>query len=234
MRPKKFGLKPANTSVERFKRTCRITPVISTAASSFTGSPSTKAQKIAFTVLQKLPVSELIKGVEKKRLFRRTAENAFVNKKVIGPMHCAERCNLAISLLNASGVKAWLARVLVPSKGLGETKWMFHDVVEFAEDGVVKTLVFDNLRLPQGVSEKYNFNILQGPIEDLFKFKSPLVFRAIDSKQIGGVGDWNEYKKYSAKLSSFSGLIKENEKNRRRINLLIKEGLIPKEIEGQI
>jgi len=236
MRSKRVGLKPEQNSIERFKRTSRITHHISRVTATLKGSPSTKAERIALTVLRRLPIDESIEGVEKKRIFRRTAEHALLKKRAIGPLHCAERCNLAIALLNASGVKAWLARVFVTPKveGSNKLKWHFHDFVEFVEEGRVKTLVFDSLFVPKGVADRFNYDILSGTINSVFPKNHSFVFRAADSKQIGGVGNWNEYKKYSKRLDTRDGLVGELAKNKRRIDLLIKEGIIPKEVMGEM
>jgi hypothetical protein len=45
MRPAKFGVKPSANSVERFKRTTRLTPIIAKFGSSYiVGTPQQKAK----------------------------------------------------------------------------------------------------------------------------------------------------------------------------------------------
>jgi len=226
MRPIKFGKKPTVNSIERFKRTTRLTPIVSRFGYSIIGTPQEKANQVALKVLEKLPISEEIKGMEKKRIFRINAENSLMRRNAIGAYHCAERCNLAIALLNASGVKAWLARVLVmPEKKVkGTTNWHFHDVVEFSDGKKVNHLMFDNNKL----DNNFSYAILSGAVDfNKNSSRTQIVFRGADSKQIGGVGNWNEYQKYSKKLDSPKGIVNEFDKNKRRIDLLVHEGIIP-------
>lgn len=232
MRPKKFGIKPSSTSIERFKRTTRITPAISNVARFFEGTPQRRVEQVALSVLLRIPFDESIKGIEKKRVFRRNADTALFKKKAIGCIHCAERCNLAIALLNASGVKAWLARVLVipEKKVMIKTNWQFHDFVEFEQEGRVKLLVFDNT----SSAARYNYAIFSGTVDSAFKRIPSIVFRGADSKQIGGVGNWHEYEKYSKRLDDPKVLFVEINKNKNRVDLLLDEGIIPTSVKGYI
>ena len=227
MRPRKFLEKPRANSIERYKRTTRITPIVSRIGSSVVGTPQEKVKQVALMVLKKLPLNERVLNVEKKRIFRRNAESALMRQSPIGSWHCAERCNLAIALLNASGVKSWLARVLVMPDMLKAKGWQFHDVVEFADGKNVKHLMFDN----KGLIDDFSYAILPGAVDSVNNSASRdvVVFRAVDSKQIGGVGNWNEYKKYTNRLDTLNGLVGEINKNKRRIDLLIREGIIPED-----
>jgi hypothetical protein len=228
MRPKKFGSKPSSNSIERFKRTTRITPFVSKVGSHFQGTPQQKARNIALVVSKRIPLDEDITWFERKRVFRRNAHDSLMHQKAIGFAHCAERCNLAIALLNAAGVRAWLARVImVPEKRVkGKINWHFHDVVEFMDGKHISRIMFDNI-VSEGV---LGHIVLPGAVDSKYEgIHSPIVFRGADSKQIGGVGNWEEYKKYSKRLDKPSGLASEINKNKRRIELLVKEGIIPED-----
>jgi len=211
-------LKSARTDPARFRRTTRVNPKIKEMAASFMGSERHKVEQIAKKVLEQIPPSNTINQVEKQRIFRRGAEVTIKQKKPIGPFHCAERCNLALALLNAAGVKSWLARVFV---FIPKTKkFIFHDYVEFSHRGGVSTLVFTN-----NLGTSKNHVIFEGPVEASIGAVGSYVFRAVDSKQIGGIGNWEEYERYNKKLRI--NYLKEVEKNYRRIGLMQREGLMP-------
>ena len=63
------------------------------------------------------------------------------------------------------------------------------------------------------------------PAEKMFPIKTPFIFRGADSKQIGGVGNWKEFLKFAKRVESNPNL--QVTKNQARINLLVKEGVIP-------
>jgi len=93
--------------------------------------------------------------------------------------------------------------------------------VEFYTKGEgIHTLTFTALR---PVIDTYA--VFDGPMEQVRNSKNSLIFRGADSKQIGGVGNWEEYEKYTRKLDWDPK--KEIEKNKRRLELLTREGLIP-------
>jgi hypothetical protein len=116
-------------------------------------------------------------------------------------------------------VKAWLARVVYPTEG----SWRFHDYVEFANArGKVNTLIFIH---SEGVPD--SSLVLNFPVEKMFPQKTPYIYRGADSKQIGGVGNWKEFLKFSRSVGANPEL--QMKKNRARIELLVKEGIIPKE-----
>jgi len=152
MRLKKFGVKPANAL--KFRRTSRPNKLISRLSTFFYGSEAEKARQIADYVIHQIPVNEQINVLEKKRLFRVRAADSVKAKNPVGVFHCAERCNLAISILNEAGVKSWLARVVYPH----EKSWRFHDYVEFSSGGKVHTLGFVNYGkgIPDNAIEKFD------------------------------------------------------------------------------
>ncbi len=53
----------------------------------------------------------------------------------------------------------------------------------------------------------------------------PLVFRALDSKQIGGVGNWKEFERFEKRL--LTNPQEEIAKNHRRMELMHSHGLMP-------
>jgi hypothetical protein len=75
-----------------------------------------------------------------------------------------------------------------------------------------------------------NYHIYEGSVDKSIKHSNFVVFRGADTKQIGGVGSWGEYEKYENRLNKEGVMQKEIEKNKRRIQLLIKAGIIPKEV----
>lgn len=228
MKLKKSTIRVSNNSLERFRRTARVTPPIAKRAETIKGTAENKANKIGNIVLQRIPIDWRV-CKNKLRLFRRNSAQSLLKKKPIGFMHCAERSNLAISLLNASKVKAWLAREMILTKNSkGEEKWHFHDYVEFySKERGLFTLVFTAFK-----PSIDTYAIFKGPMENLRNSKKSLIFRGADSKQIGGIGNWKEYEKYTKKLNWDPK--KEIQKDRNRIDLLAREGVIPRAALGEI
>ncbi len=212
-------VKVAKTDPARFRRTTRANHLVHEFAAQVKGDSFQKAEQIAKKVLEQIPGSDTIKVIEKRRIFARGAGIAMAEKKPIGPFHCVERCNLALALLNASGVKSWLARVIVFNRKIKKVE--FHDYVEFSAGGGVCTLMFTNHK---GTDK--NFVVLEGPVELSVHSVGNMTLRALDSKQIGGTGNWNEYKRFERRISGM-GFYREIKKNERRIELLQKEGLMP-------
>lgn len=223
----KLKVRASKTSLERFRRTARSAPAIAKRAESIKGPALSRATKVANIVLERIPIDwGLCSG--KKRLFRRNAASAILKKKPIGFLHCAERCNLALSLLNASGVKSWLAReMILVTDEAGKQKWHFHDYVEFFANDEVHTLVFHALK---PVIDTYA--IFDGPMEKIRGNKNSYIFRGADSQQIGGVASWREYEAFGRKMRQNPK--NEVAKNERRMELLVAEGLIPSEAYNQI
>jgi len=229
MRPPRFGPKPLRTDVQRFRRTTRLLNHVPKLANTVAGNEKQKIEQVANIVLQRIPIDWKI-GVDKLRLFKRSAEAAAEKKKSIGCLHCTERCHLAIAMLNSSKVPAWLGREVFYNTD--RKKWEVHDYVETIIKGDIHTLVFHSL---QNVLDSYA--IFDGPFEQIpplreHKKYHPAYFRGIDSQQIGGVSHWQQFEKFTKRLSDSPQ--KEIERNRRRIELMVKEGIIPDEVEWQI
>ena len=223
-RPKHFSPKPERTSVNRFRRTTRPTPAVMNAAKAFSGPDEKKVGQAAALVIDRIPHDFRIEK-EPKRIFRRTAEQAMKRRVPIGYLHCAERCNLAIALLNAAGMKAWLAREI--DIDTLRRQVYFHDFVETMINGKVHTLLF---HVSGPVIDSYDLR--EGPANKAFPEKKFYMLRGADSKQIGGIGNWKEFRRYAARFKNNPQV--ELEKDRRRVALMIREGIIPKEAAGQL
>ncbi|VVB75083.1 Uncharacterised protein [uncultured archaeon] len=231
MRPPRFGPKPARTDIQRFRRNTRVFGKVSALSAGVKGeNAKQKVEQVADLVLKKIPIDWRI-GVDKMRLFKRSAEQAAMGKKHIGCLHCSERCNLAIGLLNSLKVPAWLAREIYFNQD--KKKWEVHDYVETVVKGEVHTLVFHSL---QNVLDSYA--VFEGPFEDVAVVKAHAAkykafhFRGADSQQIGGVSHWKQFEQFTSRLRE--NPTKEIEKNKRRVQLMIKEGIIPEEVDYQI
>ncbi len=231
MRPPRFGPKPTCTDIQRFRRNTRVFEKVSALSRNIKAeSAKLKVEQIADLVLKKIPIDWRI-GVDKKRLFKRSAEQAAMGRKHIGCLHCSERCNLAIGLLNSLKVPSWLAREVFYNAE--RKKWEVHDYVETVVKGEVHTLVFHSL---ENVLDSYA--VFDGPFERIPVVKSnakkykTLHFRGADSQQIGGVSHWKQFEQFTSRLRENPA--KELEKNKRRVQLMIKEGIIPEEVDYQI
>jgi len=240
-RPKRFYLKPEKNDPNRLRRISRPTPSIIEAAKMFSGSDKKKVMEAATLALVKLP-QDFSLGLEKERVFKRNAEQATKSRLPIGRLSCAERCNLAIALLNAAGIKAWLARGI--SIGTLGKELHFHDFVETMIDGKVHTLLFRSTKpmVLRGKVQKPlfsntgstldSYDIRFGSVNKLFPERGLLILRGADSKQIGGVGKWRELERFVKKLKK--NPTAEKEKDKRRLALMLSEGIIPNEAMEQI
>ncbi|MFA6268201.1 MAG: hypothetical protein WCW13_00770 [archaeon] len=178
-------------------------------------------------VLKRLPVRASTNSAKKHELSKSLSRKAADSFKGVelSPLHCLERCNLALGLLRKLKVPAWLARQVY----LDTSSYDFrlHDYVEFFSEGKVKTLVFGYS--PEGRDYNHIFPFAANKIHPDGGIGS-VVFRGVDGSQIAGVVD-------SKKLRIF--LInpinsKQATKDRKRIELMVKHGVIPKEALSQI
>jgi hypothetical protein len=220
MRPKKFGVKPLKTNPERFRRTTRVTPRIKAIASSFKGTNEAKAWQIIEFVMKQRPYNTEQPASNKKVLFRKNADRLAAKVEPADVLHCAERCTLALALLNASGIPAWLARQISLRRGIERAE--FHDYVELFINGKVHTMIFQNKfgTLYSGTA-KTNVHERQG-----------IFYRAADLKQISGIDSSKKYEEFRKKfVKNFS---KELEKNDTRMRRLVSEQIIPSEAYHQI
>lgn len=190
------------------------------------GSVEVKVNLIAKEVLRKVPFDmsldmgavnlaheRMVKSISKK------AAHTLTKKNPIGFFHCVERCNAAIGLLRKAGVKTWLARQVYFDISHGGFK--IHDFVEFFDGCKVKTLAFginedgfDFFRVFNHTADKLSVNMSSA---------ASFVFRGVDGSQIGGVTSYSKLKKFLENPFSMY----ETAKNVRRINLLVKSGIIP-------
>jgi hypothetical protein len=220
MKPKKHAVPPKGS--QKYRATTRQTPLVKETAKKFRGPPLKKAERIGEFVLERIP-TQVGMGFERKRIFRASADSALRNKRAIELMYCAERSNLAISLLNAAGVKAWLARGLIFEKNAAGEKWYFHDTVEFSVGGKVYSLDFlDDINHAGNVAPK----IRAGPVEEHPHRPDVIVFlRGADSHQLRA-RNWADYNKFSKRF--IKNPYRELRNDLRRIDLLASTGIIPK------
>lgn len=228
MRPKRFGVKPLKTSPERFSRLTRIHPNVRKLAQTITEHGPKKIYKVADIVLEKIPTDWNL-PIDKRRLFRRSAEESVSSRKKIGPLHCTEQCHLALGLLRASNVPAWLVREV--DFNSQRKKWEGHSFVEAVINGQLYTLFF--FTHIKGFDRPMDsYEVFEGPVEKNINHPQALYFRGADIKQIGGVGNYAEFNKFIERIKNNRG--KEIEKNRRRVALMEKEGIIPEEVAWQL
>ena len=220
MKPKKYAVPPKGN--QKFRAMSRQTPLIKEVAQKFKGPSLKKAEQIGEFVLKRIP-TQIGMGFERKRIFRASADSALRNKRAIELMYCAERSNLAIALLNASGVKSWLARGLIFEKNISGEKWYFHDTVEFSVKGKVYSLDFlDDINHVGNVAPK----IRAGPVEEHPHRNDVVVFlRGADSRQLRA-RNWADYNKFSKRF--IENPYRELRNDLRRIDLLGNNGIIPK------
>ncbi len=231
MRPKSFGKKPSKTSPERLKRTARATKNIYNAVSGIKGTKAERAEQVAALIIRKIPFEGANATTHKKTIFRKSAEQSLEPLNRAGALHCSERSNAAIALLNAAGINAWLVREIkyYTREDLSDKRkeWYFHDFVEMEIGGRLKTLMFHTA---QPVIDSYI--IEDGPADRIFRGDHSYAMRAADSKQIGGIANWAEFKKYAKSFTK--NMQQQIEKNERRTELLIKEGIIPKTLAQRV
>jgi len=192
------------------------------------GPDKTKvAEEIAKFVLKKVPLS-VSRGVDIdfakmkfRRSFSKKAEQTLANDSTTGLMPCIERCNLALSLFRKAKIPAWLTREIFFEPPSISPR--VHDYVEFFTGGKVRTLA-----LGFGLeSQSDMYKIYDAPMKDTGFGK---IFRGIESSQIGGA---KSYKKYLAfAKEAFSS--KQALKDKKRLELLVASGVIPKEAYNQI
>ncbi len=156
-----------------------------------------------------------------RKSFSKKAEQSLANDSTTGLMPCIERCNLALALFRKAKIPAWLTREIFfepPS-----TNPRVHDYVEFFTGGKVHTLALGFAMEEQ--SDMYK--IYDAPMKDSGFGK---IFRGIESSQIGGAKSYKKYKAFAAQAFSQKQALKD----RKRIELLVASGVIPKEAYKQI
>jgi len=150
-------------------------------------------------------------------------------KSPTGLLPCVERCTLAISLLRKSGVKAWLARAVSLDQYGKES---IHDLVEFYQKGKIYTMSLGLSRAEEGAWNFVdNYTIVKGPANERANTGDfQLVFRGIDSSQIGGATSFKKNKRFLREAY----YARQKEKEGRRIALLVEAGIIPKDAAIQL
>ncbi|MEK6958966.1 MAG: hypothetical protein AABW59_02870 [archaeon] len=212
------------TSPEKYRRVARVTSLVKKKANTFYGAELMKAEGISKFVLDKTPV---VPGWNTKKGPIGTAHNVLQGRSGHTPAVCFDRCNLAIGLLNAAGIKSWLVREV--SLGSNAT-WELHDYVEAVVGGKVHTIVFGynpaEGRLYRWIDPRPAHKALSSP--------TSIFLRGADSANIGGVKDMRGVVKLRNRLENTAKFALEQKKNKRRIALMAKEGLMPKDFAREL
>ena len=211
---------------EKLRRAARETPLVRKAAAEFYGEEKKKAENIMRFVISRTLMAP---RTEEKKGAIGTAHRMLAGKAGHEPSVCFDRCNLAIGLLNAAGIKSWLVREVA----LGDNaKWEIHDYVEAAIGGKVHTLVFAHNPLEGRLYYWMEPKPAHEAIET--RFGVGTFFRGADSANIGGVKDMKGVVRLRNRLEDSAKFRAEREKNKRRVDLLVKEGIMPKEFAQRL
>ena len=205
---------------EKIRTKARVTRRITSVAQQFTGESLSKAKQISLFVCKTIPLSKEKKAFEKMRVFKRSADSAVRRNHDISSLPCIERSNLAIALLNASGLNAWLARCLWVG---AENKLKIHDTVEFVVDGNIYSLNFFS-----------GPRITKGTANNSFKLDNPLVFlRGVDTAHIGGAKNWPKFKSFAERYVRDE--IKElTNRDLKRLEMMLSDHIIPPNVWKEI
>jgi hypothetical protein len=195
-------------------------------------STEIKVGLIAKEVLKRIPFDQFkysssmhAEGKRIKESIASKAAKSLSKKRSIGYFHCVERCNAALGLLRKAGVKCWIARQVYFELNSGRFK--IHDYVEFFDGGKVRTLGF-------GISADGLdfFKVFNHSADHFFSGvlgNNKHIFRGVEGSQIGGASSYKKLKQFLRNPLS----LKELGKDARRIELLVKAGLIPSEAVKQ-
>ncbi len=208
--------------IERLRQESKATSKVRDVAKRFSGNEREKAEQIAKRVISHtLFTSE---STLRKRFH--SANRILTRKKAYNDNVCIDRCNLAIGLLNAAGIKSWLARQVVFEMHGVSSGLRVHDFVESIIDGKIHTVYFGrNLDLDY-------YGIHAGPAEEFLG--EGTILRGIDSSHVGGIKDLQTLKSFTEKANrkDFFGI--EKVENAKRIDFMVEHGLIPEEIGKQL
>jgi len=217
---KKF-LPPA---LKKHAKRVAVNPTLEEIALQFKGTPKSIADQVGNFVMGHLPNSAKTEN-HKTRIFQRSAAEIVERAHPIGRFHCVDRSTLAISLLHASHVPAWVVRGIGYNQKFG--KWIFHDAVEFVHNREIHTLDF--------FFDENRHTVTKGPAEDQFSKTHPnrttIFLRGIDTSHLG-INTWEEYEAFSN--SFFKRHQDEVRANLSRIEQMAKHGVIPKEVAQQL
>jgi len=217
--PGRRGLRTPLTGAEKMRRATRGTPLVQKVAATFSGEERKKAEDIMKFVLSKTSGGKRI-GLKKGAIG--TSHKMLTGTIRHEPVVCFDRCNLAIGLLNAAGIKSWLAREI----SLGSNaKWEIHDYVEASIGGQVHTLAFGY----DPIEERLYHLVIPKPAHEAIEstFGAGMFLRGADSANIGGVKSMKEVTSFRNRLEDSLKFKLEREKNKRRVDLLVKEGIMP-------
>jgi hypothetical protein len=215
-------MRRVSKKLDRVRHGSKLTSLVRRHAKQYKGDDSTRAKAIATEVIKRTlftPNSTIRKKY-------RTAHNTLSRHKKLNDNICIDRCNLAIGLFNAAGIRSWVARQVIFEIRGTSGKFMLHDFVEAVIDGKIHTIYFGrNL-------DKDYFDIKKGPANKVVG--EGKYYRGVDSSHLGGIRDVASFKTYVAKMNRKDFFEKENLENKKRLEFMIKEGLIPEEIANQL
>ena len=211
-----------HSKLERLRQESKATSKVRDVAKRFRGTEIEKAEQIAKRVISHTlftPESTL-----RKRFH--SANRILTRKRAFNDNVCIDRCNLTIGLLNAAGIKSWLARQVVFEIHGTSGSWKIHDFVESIIGGKIYTIYFGrNLDLDY-------YGLKKGPAEELLG--NGTILRGIDSSHVGGIKDLQTLKSFIQKVNRKGFFEREKKINEKRIEFMIAHGLIPKEIGAKL
>ena len=210
--------------ISRLRNGSKLTRAVRAHSNNFVGNERERVTAIAKDVLSKTLLSP---EATLRRKFR-SADRILTKKEKFSGNICIDRCNLAVALLNASGIKSWLARQIVVEQHGASFKWRVHDFVETVVGGKIHTVLFG-----RDLGKDY-FNIVAGPANKNVKGLGSYFFRGVDSNHIGGVKDNISLKKLMERVDKKGFFDEEVNVDKKRIDLMVREKLIPKEVAAQL
>ncbi|MFA6065076.1 MAG: hypothetical protein WCW44_03970 [archaeon] len=215
------------------KETTAVRRVALELANKSFGREAKKLDLILKFVLQKLPYTEAL-GKNGKIIWPRyfkTSQKTLVAKQLRNN-NCVDRCNLLISLLTSSGVKAWTVRRM--DRDWTNKSWRMHDFVEAVIDGKVHSINISHDRLSgelvSSVHQAYGHELYSAQATG----EASYFLRGADSRHIGGVKGFIGMRNFSRRFADGKLFAVEKRKNERRIDLMVEQGIMPKAIGEQL
>ena len=208
--------------IAKLRKESKLTVGVREHAKKFQGNQKDRAIAISKEVLS----HTLFTSEATMRKKFHSAHRILTRKERYNDNVCIDRCNLALGLLNAAGIKSWLARQVVFEVKGTNASWRIHDFVEAVIDDKLHTISFG-----RSLDSDY-YGLKEGPVERVIGGGTFL--RGIDSSHVGGVKDLETLRRFIKRVNGKSFFQREKVENSKRIDLMVKEGLIPKEIRDKL
>jgi hypothetical protein len=203
----------------------KLTPLIRVVSILTPGRGIKKVEAIAKKVINQIKYDNNLNEKCNKKILTKDA-HAFLKKPgKVGFLHCADRSNLAISMLRGTGIKSWLAREIRLNTQSGKIE--FHDYVEFFLQGKIHTLAFG-----EKIAEGPYYLISEGSAHKNYASRLSQIFRGADAGHIGGMVNYEKYSKFVMRVEKDPQ--KQLDKEKRRLELLVKSRIMPKQALEQL